>query len=299
MNEQRPFGERLTDAFEAFGHLCVGIDPHPYLLEKWGLADSPAGVREFGLRVVDAAGGRAGIVKPQVAFYERHGSAGFAALERVLGAARASGLVVIADVKRGDLGTSVAAYGEAWLTRGSSLEADAITVSAYQGLGSLDEPWRLALESGKGLFVLAATSNPESYETQTAIVAKGIHSGLTVAASIVDGVIRSNAVATPPVLGSSDGLASASRLGSLGVVIGATVDLADFGIVPSTLSSTPILAPGFGHQGAQVTDIPQLYGAAAGSVLVSSSRGILEAGPDGIVAAITSEVRGLAEVYAV
>ncbi|MCU1552418.1 MAG: orotidine-5-phosphate decarboxylase [Glaciihabitans sp.] len=280
------FGERLFSAFTSAGHLCVGIDPHPYLLDRWGLADSAEGVREFGLRVVDAAGGRAGIVKPQVAFFERHGSAGFAALEKVLGAARASGLVVIADVKRGDLGTSVEAYGQAWLTPGSPLEADAMTVSAYQGLGSLDEPWRLALASGKGLFVLAATSNPESYETQTAIVGRGIHAGLTVAASIVDGVVRSNAVATP------------SLLGSLGVVLGATVDLADFGIVPGTLAATPILAPGFGHQGAQLSDIRELYGAAAGNVLVSSSRGILDAGPEGVATAIATQVRDLAEVYA-
>jgi orotidine-5'-phosphate decarboxylase len=70
------FGERLTSVFGSTGHLCVGIDPHPFLLAEWGLADTASGLREFGLRVVDAAVGSVGIVKPQVAFFERHGSVG-------------------------------------------------------------------------------------------------------------------------------------------------------------------------------------------------------------------------------
>ena len=124
------FGSRLSEVFTASGRLCVGIDPHSGLLDAWGLPDSAEGVRDFGMRVVEAVAGRAGIVKPQVAFFERHGAAGYAALEEVLSAARAAGLLVIADVKRGDLGTSVDAYGEAWLTPGSSLEADGMTVVA-------------------------------------------------------------------------------------------------------------------------------------------------------------------------
>ncbi|MBW8873198.1 MAG: orotidine-5'-phosphate decarboxylase, partial [Leifsonia sp.] len=131
------FGSRLREAFSDSGQLCVGIDPHAGLLKAWGLPDSASGARDFGLRVVEAVTGRAGIVKPQIAFYERHGSAGYAALEDVLAAARAAGLLVIADVKRGDLGSSVDAYGEAWLTPGSPLEADAMTAVAFQGLGSL------------------------------------------------------------------------------------------------------------------------------------------------------------------
>src|SRR5580698_5701481 len=161
------FGPRLLRVFGASGHLCVGIDPHPYLLAEWSLADSAKGLREFGLRVVEAAAGRAGIVKPQVAFFERHGSAGYEALERTLLAAREAGLLVIADAKRGDLGTSVEAYAQSWLTPGAPLEADAMTISAYQGVGSLAAPMILATEHGKGLFVLAATSNPEAFATQT------------------------------------------------------------------------------------------------------------------------------------
>ncbi|NEM90208.1 orotidine-5'-phosphate decarboxylase [Galbitalea soli] len=276
------FGDRLGSTFAASGHLCVGIDPHPYLLHSWGLADSAEGLREFGLRVVDATAGRAGIVKPQVAFFERHGAAGFGALERVLGAARAAGLLVIADVKRGDLGTSVEGYAEAWLTPGSSLESDAMTISAYQGVGSLEAPVRIATHHGKGLFVLGATSNPESREVQTAVIARGPNAGRTVAAGIVTEVNRLNS----------------APIGSFGVVIGATVDLAEHGILPSDLSATPILAPGFGHQGARLDDLHRLFGAASERVIVSSSRAILDAGPDGIAAEVTAQASAVREAYA-
>ena len=220
------FGERLSAVFAGRGHLCLGIDPHPFLLDAWGLPDTPGGVRDFSLRAVEAAAGAVGIVKPQVAFFERHGSAGYAVLEEVLAVARAAGLLVIADAKRGDVGSTVAAYGASWLTPGSPLEADAMTVSAYQGVGSLREVVDLASAGGKGLFVLAATSNPESVEGQTAVRDRGEFSGRTVAAGIVEEVHQLNA-ATP---------------GSVGVVIGATVRVADYGIDADHLSSTPILA---------------------------------------------------------
>ena len=278
------FGEMLTDVFAQRGHLCVGIDPHPYLLRDWGLADSAEGLREFGLRVIDAAASRAGIVKPQVAFYERHGSAGYAALEEVMVTARSAGLLVIADVKRGDVGTSVEAYGQAWLSSGSPLEADAMTISAYQGVGSLAAPMELAAASGKGLFVLAATSNPEARVIQTAVseVRKGL--GVSVAAGIVDGVNTSNVARW------------GARLGSFGLVVGATIEPADYGFTAESFGTSPVLAPGFGHQGAQLDSISTIYGAAAPNVIVSSSRAILDAGPEGIVRAIDAHVRELAAI---
>ncbi|HEV7950260.1 MAG TPA: orotidine-5'-phosphate decarboxylase [Glaciihabitans sp.] len=277
------FGERLSETFTEAGHLCVGIDPHPYLLAKWGLSDDAAGVREFGLRVVEATAGRAGIVKPQVAFFERHGSAGFAALEEILAAGRQAGLIVIADAKRGDLGTSVEAYAQAWLTPGSPLEADAMTISAFQGVGSIAAPVELALDHGKGLFVLTATSNPESFSLQTAVIERGEQTGRTVSASIVAEVNSWNREA----------------LGSVGVVIGATVQLDDYGISADELVSTPILAPGFGHQGIGFDQANEVYGVAARNVVVSSSRAILDAGANGIAAEIHSQSRILREVYAV
>jgi orotidine-5'-phosphate decarboxylase len=276
------FGEKLLGVFESYGHLCVGIDPHPYLLEQWNLPDSGVGLREFGAMVVEAAREQVGIVKPQVAFFERHGSAGYDALERTISLARGAGLLVIADAKRGDVGTSVEAYAQSWLRDGSPLEADAMTISAYQGVGSLEAPMILAREFGKGLFVLAATSNPESFATQTALVQRGELAHRSVAASIVAEVNMSNV----------------GPLGSYGVVIGATVDLADFGMAPSDLSATPILSPGFGFQGAGFGGIPALFGEAAGNVIVSSSRAILEAGPSGVRSAVALQSRQLAQVFA-
>ena len=275
------FGERLSATFASDGHLCVGIDPHAYLLDLWGMPDSAAGVREFGLRVVEATATRAGIVKPQVAFSERHGSAGFAALEDVLAAARDAGLLVIADAKRGDLGTSVKAYAQAWRTPGSPLEADAMTVSGFQGVGSLDAPVRVADAAGKGLFVLAATSNPESVGIQTALIARGEFSGRSVSAGIVAGVNSWNR----------------APLGSVGVVVGATVNLRDYGITGDDLALTPILAPGFGHQGIGFDALHSVYGSASANVIVSSSRAILDAGPQGIATTIDAQVRALSEVF--
>ncbi|MEO6943612.1 MAG: orotidine-5'-phosphate decarboxylase [Lacisediminihabitans sp.] len=283
------FGDRLSECFAAYGQLCVGIDPHGFLLEQWGLADAAAGLREFGLRVVEAAANTVGIVKPQVAFFERHGAAGFSALEDVIAAARAAGLIVIADVKRGDVGSTVEAYAQAWLVPGAPLEADAMTISAYQGVGSLTAPISLAHEFGKGLFVLAATSNPESFALQRAIIENGSDARRTVAASIVDHVTQVNheqqaARSVHPGL----------NLGSIGVVIGATVNFGEYGIDPEQLSGrtcTPVLAPGFGHQGAKYEHMSELYGAAAPHVLVSASRSILSAGPSGISDAIQAHSR--------
>lgn len=271
------FGDRLAETFAERGRLCVGIDPHAHLLAEWGLPDSAAGVREFGLVAVEAAADRAGLVKPQVAFFERHGSAGYAALEEVIAAARAAGLLVIADAKRGDIGTSVTAYAESWLSPGSPLEADALTVAAFQGVGSIVEPMRLAEEQGKGLFVLAATSNPEAAAIQQAIVGAGLRAGSSVARAIIEDVHAFNQEQPP------------HPFGTVGLVLGATVDLAAYGIDTTGAAVTPpfpVLAPGFGHQGARVEDAPRIFGAFAPGVIVSESRGLLGAGRAGLADAV-------------
>lgn len=278
------FGGRLAAVFSDFGQLCVGIDPHPYLLDSWGLPDTADGLREFGLRVVAAAAGIVGIVKPQVAFFERHGAAGYASLEIVLAAARMAGLLVIADVKRGDLGSTVEAYARAWLTPGGSLEADAMTISVFQGVGSIAAPIAIARQHGKGLFVLAATSNPESEAIQTATIKTGEQHGLTVAAGIVNDVVELNRVAP-------------ETLGSIGVVLGATVDFANYGIARARIAgppATPVLAPGFGHQGAPISEFGARYGEAAPFAIVTASRSLLSVGPDGLAEAITRHAGELA-----
>lgn len=262
------FGARLWEALGQFGPLCVGIDPHVSLLESWGLNASADGARRFGLRVVEACAGRVGVVKPQVAFFERYGSAGFAALEEIMAAARAAGLIVIADAKRGDIGTTMDGYAAAWLEPGSSLEADAVTLSPYLGPDSLYATITTAIRRKKGVFVLAATSNPEGRPVQTA---------LTRDASADDD--ESVAARVAREVGALN-IGSPGALGSAGLVVGATVDRAAFGLSDVVLAGTPILAPGFGAQGAQPSDLPRLFGYVAANVIASESRSILAVGPD-------------------
>ena len=263
------FGAALARRLHDGPGLCVGIDPHPHLLEAWGLPDSPSGLARFGLRVVEAASGRAAALKPQAAFFERHGSAGLAALEDVLAAVRASQTLVIGDAKRGDIGTSVEAYGQAWLTPGSSLEVDALTVSAFQGFESLRAVIELARRHGKGLFVLCATSNAEAELIQRART----ESGATVAALIAAQAAAENA--------------GASTAGDIGLVIGATVRPQSYGIALD--ARTPVLAPGFGAQGAQLAEARSLYPTPA-PVLASVSRTILRHAPQDLERVIDDAV---------
>ncbi|WP_101845698.1 orotidine-5'-phosphate decarboxylase [Zhihengliuella sp. ISTPL4] len=274
------FGERARAALEAHGPLCVGIDPHAALLAAWGLTADAVGVREFGLRTVEAAAGRVGVVKPQVSFFERYGAAGFAALEDVLAAARAAGLLVIADAKRGDIGSTMADYAQAWLPAGAPLEADALTVNPYLGVGALEGAFALAEEHGKGLFVLAATSNPEATVLQRATTADGG----TVSAAVVAEVSVRNAAATP-----------AGEWGSFGFVIGATVDAAEAGLAPFA-PVAPILAPGFGAQGATPADLARRFGPQAASVIASESRSLLSAGPAALAETIADRAAQYREV---
>lgn len=263
----RAFGERLRAALSTRGPLCVGIDPHPSLLAQWGLASTGAGAGEFGLRVVEAAAGRVALVKPQVAFFEQYGSAGFAALEDVLAAARAAGLLVIADAKRGDIGSTMAGYADAWLAPGSPLEADAVTLSPYLGPESLHETLDTAIRHGKGAFVLAATSNPDAAVVQAARTTGS--AGASVAETVARSAAESNSRQT-------------GDLGPIGLVIGATVRRADYGLEDDLLRTTPILAPGFGAQGGEPGDLGRLFGSVAANVIAAESRSVLSAGPQGL-----------------
>ena len=281
-----PFGTRLRAALDAYGPLCVGIDPHAALLEQWGLTQDADGLRAFGLAVVEAAAGRAGVVKPQVAFFERFGSKGFAALEEVIAAARAAGLIVLSDAKRGDIGSTMAGYASAWLEPGSPLESDAVTISPYLGPDSLRETITTAVHADKGVFVLAATSNPEAASLQTArTVDVASEEDQTVARRVARDVAWANG--SPAFEGG---------LGPVGLVIGATVDRDEVGLGDEVLSRMPILAPGFGAQGATPEDLITRFGATAGQVLASESRSILGAGPAGIAAVISERAARYQEV---
>ncbi|MCS4592111.1 orotidine-5'-phosphate decarboxylase [Brevibacterium sediminis] len=265
------FGARLAAAMDEHGPLCVGIDPHEHLLASWGLPASAAGVREFALRTVSELKGSVAAVKPQSAFFEQYGSAGVAALEETLAAARDAGLLTVLDIKRGDIGSTMGAYAKAYLDPASALAADSITVSPYLGFGALEPAFELAAAHGKGVFVLALTSNPEGAEVQHAVRDRE-----SVAGSIVSRVRQRNAQA----LGTPD------ELGPFGLVVGATIGTAarDLGFDPSDCGG-PILAPGVGAQGAGLTELRAVFGGRAlesGQVLATASRAVLGAGPDGL-----------------
>ena len=261
----RPFGARLEAAMDAYGPLCVGIDPHPSLLADWGLPDTPAGLRDFALRTIEAVGGHVAALKPQSAFFERHGAAGIAVLEEVLAAARQTGTLCVLDVKRGDIGSTMTGYAQAYLADDAPLAADAVTLSPYLGLGSLAPALEAAERTGRGAFVLALTSNPEGAGVQHARDA----SGQAVAAAVATGVARANAAAV-----------AAGTLGSVGLVVGATVGdaVTRLGIDLAAVGG-PLLAPGVGAQGAGAAELEAVFGAARRHVLASTSRAVLSAGP--------------------
>ncbi|WP_330268195.1 orotidine-5'-phosphate decarboxylase [Streptomyces griseorubiginosus] len=259
MTSYEPFGARLRRAMDERGPLCVGIDPHASLLAEWGLNDDVAGLERFSRTVVEALSDRVAVFKPQSAFFERFGSRGVAVLEQTVQDARAAGALVLMDAKRGDIGSTMAAYAEAFLHKDSPLFSDALTVSPYLGYGSLSPAVALARESGAGLFVLALTSNPEGGEVQHAVRADGRDVGATMLAHLA----AENSGEEP--------------LGSFGAVVGATLgDLSSYDLD----INGPLLAPGVGAQGATPADLPRVFGKAIGNVVPNVSRGVLRHGPD-------------------
>jgi len=259
------YGARLRIAMDELGPLCAGIDPHPGLLAHWGLAENVQGLEVFAMTCVEAFAGTVAVVKPQSAFFERFGSAGVAVLERTLSGLRESGTLSLLDVKRGDIGSTMTAYAHTYLSSESPLRADAITVNPFLGFESLRPALDLALESGRGVYVLALTSNPDGVQVQHAI-----RDGRSVAGSIVDAVTRQNMPER-----------RAGVLGSVGMVVGATVGDAVHRLgLDLAAANAPLLAPGVGAQGASADDLRMVFGAAMGNVLASSSRQILGSGPD-------------------
>ncbi len=253
-----PFGARLRAATDERGPLCAGIDPHASLLAAWGLDDTPAGLERFTMTAVEALAGSVAAVKPQSAFFERHGSRGIAVLEKAVAAARGLGALVVLDVKRGDIGSTAQAYADAYLDQSSPLAVDAITASPFLGVGSLDPMFETATAHGAGVFALALTSNPEGPQVQRARTGDGA----TVAGAVLEALRDRNAGATP--------------LGSFGAVVGATIGETDEDLD----IGGPLLVPGVGAQGGSADDVRRIFGAAVRNVLPSSSREILGVGPD-------------------
>jgi orotidine-5'-phosphate decarboxylase len=270
------FGARVEQAFAKYGQLCVGVDPHAQLLEEWGLPQSVEGLRTFSNAVLDESAGRIGFIKPQVALFEMFGSQGFAVLEQFAERATDSDILVLMDAKRGDIGSTMQGYFNAWLGKAAPFICDALTVNPFLGVGSLAETMSESLERGKGLFVLAATSNAEGKTVQRAKVGEA-----TLSQDILRQLEEINAIST----------SGGSKLGSFGAVIGATLNLSASGLSSIQMESdlrTPILAPGFGAQGAALADTFDLFQSGASRVIASVSRSVLSAGATGLASAIDS-----------
>ncbi len=259
------FGQRLRSATDRFGPLCAGIDPHRSLVESWGLTYDLDGLTRFADACVEAFAGHVGVVKPQSAFFEVFGSRGVAVLEGAVTALREAGTLVIVDAKRGDIGSTMTAYAEAFLGKDAVAPGDALTVSPYLGFESLRPALDLAAQTGRGVFVLALTSNPEGRAVQHARLRE---------TSVAETMVRSAAAEN------ADALAR-GELGSVGLVVGATVGTAVQELeLDLAAVNGPLLAPGVGAQGGTSEDLRRVFGDALPTVLPASSREVLRVGPD-------------------
>lgn len=254
------FGVRLAERVRALGPLCVGIDPSREILQLWDRPDSVEGLEFAALAVLEAVLDTAVAIKPQVAFFERFGAEGFRVLERLLNDARDADVLTVADAKRGDVDSTNDGYADAWLSERSALRVDALTLNPYLGVASLAPFFTLADETGRGVFVLAATSNAEGRAIQTARSFENQQVQDFVLAQIAH------------INNRPDGR------GAVGAVLGATRDNPEFDL--ATLGG-PFLVPGVGSQGANADHVARLFGRCPqGTVLVNVSRAILKAGPE-------------------
>lgn len=261
------FADRLAAAVERKGAaLCVGLDPDPELMPD-GI-----GVVEFCCGIVDAVAGVAVAVKPQAAFFEAQGPAGWAALAEVCGYAREAGLLVIADAKRGDVPSTARAYAAAFAPL-----ADAVTVNPYLGFDSL-EPF--FAHDGLGVLVVVKTSNPGSVDIQDLPLADGRPLWQHVA-GLVDRWGEDHV--------------GASGLSSVGAVVGATFPQ-EVAEARRLMPRAVLLLPGVGVQGGRPDELAEAFAAGPAGALVSASRSVLYAdGGPGWQDAAAAEASRLAD----
>ncbi|MGV7019511.1 orotidine-5'-phosphate decarboxylase [Gardnerella vaginalis] len=261
------FGLRLKNAMAKYGPLCVGIDPHRKMLLNWGYKMDAQGAELFSMRMLQAMNGRAAAVKFQSSMFERYGSKGFAALERVLYAARQMDVITIVDCGHGGLSTTISALADAYFKPDAPLLTDAITLLPYYGARSMGGLINEALNNGKGVFIASLTSNREGASLQTAIRQTGSYRGTTVAHGIAQ---------TAQIFNNNT-----KGMGSVGLIVGATIgDWMNGGGIDLTSFTGPILSPGYGWQGAEANDLKTVFAGTHGNVLVTVSRSIASHGPD-------------------
>jgi orotidine-5'-phosphate decarboxylase len=262
-----PFQQRFLELARQRSALCVGVDPSAESLREWGLTDDAQGLRAFCERMVDTCAPLVAAVKPQAAFFERHGPAGLEVLRSTIAAIHGHGALAIVDAKRGDISSTAAAYGDAFLGPGSAFGGDALTVTAYLGFGALTPILDIARRAAAGVFVLVRSSNPEGSGLQRAMMPDG----RSVAEHLADEIAAGNAADA-----GGDG---GKGLGAIGAVVGATLG-GEVRALADRMPSALLLVPGIGAQGATVADVRHNFAAHYSRVIPSISRGISRAGPD-------------------
>jgi orotidine-5'-phosphate decarboxylase len=271
-----PFAERFAAVRERFGPLVLGADPHGEVLTNWGLSDDADGLERFTDIVLAAAAGSVGLIKPQSAFYERHGWRGIRALTRLTETARAEGILVILDVKRGDVGSTNDAYAQAYLGEGAAIAADAITVHPYLGLFAMGAYVDRAHQAGACLLVVTRSTNAEGRAVQAARTA----SGASVEQQLLSDIGAMNARLAP------------GSVGPVGAVVGSAPDLPALDLAAA---SALFLVPGIGAQGATAADVAATFAACPERVMPSASRSLLASGPS--VAALREAATRLNEEF--
>ena len=265
------FADRLMAGIREKGPLCVGIDPHAAMMPAL-FGSGPEAAAKWGIALVERTVGRAAVVKPQAGLFERWGSRGLAALEQVCQAATRAGLIVILDAKRGDIGSTAEGYAEGYLGADSSCPCDAITVNPYMGVDTLEPFVTVAEREGKGVVVLARTSNPGSKDFQQKLI-DGEPLYLHVARSLAPLIERLRGQDT--------------QWSGLMMVAGATGP-AEAARLRATSGDALFLVPGYGAQGAGARDALAGFVKRPGGLeggVVNASRSV--AMPDSAKAATT------------
>jgi orotidine-5'-phosphate decarboxylase len=251
------FSDRLAVAVERkSSQLVVGLDP---VVEQMP-AEVDGDLFAFCAGIIDAIAPHAVAVKPQSAFFEVHGGDGVSAFREVCEYARAAGLIVIADAKRGDIGSTARAYAEAFIPL-----ADAVTVNPYLGGDSVEPFLEVCRREGAGIFCLVKTSNPGSADVQDAVLADGRRLWQHVAGLVRDW---------------GEELIGDSGLSAVGAVVGATFPR-EVAEARELLPRSVLLLPGVGAQGGRPTDLAAAFAAGPASALVSASRSVIYAYREG------------------
>ncbi len=269
------FADRLIAAVKAKGNpVCVGIDPRLDQIPEYLKAiqttihgetvEATAGsFLEFGKGIIDAVADLVPCVKPQIAFYEQYGHQGIKAFEETCAYAASKGLVVIADVKRNDIGTTAEAYANAYLGEGSNV--DAVTVTPYLGYDGIKPFSEACRKYGKGIFVLIKTSNPSSGDLQDRVLQDGVAEGKRMKNyELMAQFVES--------WGADD--VGESGYSFMGAVVGATHPV-QAGELRKLLPRTIFLVPGYGAQGAGAKEVKPCFNKDGLGAIVNSSRGII------------------------